>query len=75
MADFFADDIFKHIFVNENVKKLIQISLRFVPRCSFHDKSSLVSKMAWRRLGDKPLSKPTMNKFIDAYMRHSASMS
>ena len=48
------------------------MSLRFVPQCSFHDKSSLVSKMAWRRLGDKPLSKPMMTKFIDAYMRHSA---
>ena len=71
----FADDIFKRIFFNENVNKLIQISLKFVPRCSFNDTSALVSKMAWRRLGDKPLSKPMMTKFIDAYMRHSASMS
>ena len=30
--------------------------------------------MAWRRPVDKPLSEPMMVKFIDAYMRHSASM-
>ena len=71
----FADDIFGRIFFNENVNKLTQMSLRFVPVCSFNDKSALVSKMAWRWLGDKPLSKPMMTKFIDAYMRHSASMS
>ena len=31
--------------------------------------------MAWRRPGDKPLSEPLMACFVDAYMRHSASMS
>ena len=31
--------------------------------------------MAWRRIGDKPLSEPMMALFTDAYMRHSASMS
>ena len=71
----FADDIFKFIFFNENVKKLIHISLRFVLWCSFDDKSSLVLKMAWCQLGDKPLSKPMITKFIDAYMHHSASVS
>ena len=53
-----ADDIFKRIFFNENVNTLIHISLRVFPRCSFNDKSVLVSKMAWRRLVDKPFSKP-----------------
>ena len=28
----FADDIFKHIFFNENISISIQISLKFVPR-------------------------------------------
>ena len=34
--------------------------------------------MAWRRLGDKPLSEATVVSLLtlrDAYMRHSASMS
>ena len=26
--------------------------------------------MAWRRIGDKPLSEPMMAQFTDAYMRH-----
>ena len=26
--------------------------------------------MAGRRIGDKPLSEPTLNRFTDAYMRH-----
>ena len=31
--------------------------------------------MAWRRLGDKPLSKPVLIRFVDAYMRHQGEMS
>ena len=26
--------------------------------------------MAWRRIGDKPLSEPMLTQFTDAYMRH-----
>ena len=32
MAAILADDIFKHIFLNENVRVLIQILLKFVPK-------------------------------------------
>ena len=32
MATSLADDIFKCIFLNENVRNLIQISLKFVPK-------------------------------------------
>ena len=32
MAAILADDIFKCIFLNENLKILIQISLKFVPK-------------------------------------------
>ena len=32
MAAILADDIFKCIFMNENVRILIQISLKFVPK-------------------------------------------
>ena len=71
----FEDDIFKCIFLNENVWIPIKISLKFVPKGPINNVPALVQIMAWRRLGDKPLSKPMMTKFIDAYMRHSTSMS
>ena len=60
MAANLADDIFKCIFLNENVSILIQISLKFVPECPIDNKSALVQVMAWRRTGDKPLSEPMM---------------
>ena len=56
----FADDIFKYIFLNENVWILIKISLKFVPKCPINNIPALVQKMAWRRPGDKPLSEPMM---------------
>ena len=56
----FADDTFKHIFLNENVRISIKISLKFVPKGPFNNKSALVQIMAWRRPGDKPLSEPMM---------------
>ena len=57
---YFPDDIFKSIFLNENVWISIQISLKFVPRCPIHYIPALVQIMAWRRPGDKPLSEPNM---------------
>ena len=56
----FADDIFKLIFLNENVSISIKISLKFIPRGPIHNIPALVQIMAWRRLGDKPLSEPMM---------------
>ena len=56
----FADDIFKCIFLNENVWILINISLKFVPKRSIDHIPALVQIMAWRRPGDKPLSEPMM---------------
>ena len=52
----FPDDIFKWIFLNENVRISINISLKFVPRGPINNIPALVQKMAWRRPGDKPLS-------------------
>ena len=60
----FADDIFKCIFMNENVKILIKISLKFVPKCPINNIQALVQIMAWRRPGDKPLSEPMMIKVM-----------
>ena len=54
----FADDIFKCIFLNENVRIPIEISLKFVPKGPINNIPSLVQIMAWRRQGDKPLSEP-----------------
>ena len=56
----FADDIFKCIFVNENVWISIKISLNFVPNGPINNIPALVEIMAWRRPGDKPLSEAMM---------------
>ena len=54
----FADDIFKCIFLNENVWITIKISLKFAPKGPINNIPALVQIMAWRRPGDKPLSEP-----------------
>ena len=56
----FADDIFKLIFLNENVWISIEISLKFVPQGPINNIPALFQIMAWRRSGDKPLSGPMM---------------
>ena len=56
----FADDIFKWIFLNENVSIPIKIPMKFVPKCPINNIPALVQIMAWRRPGDKPLSEPMM---------------
>ena len=56
----FPDDIFKWIFLNENVWISINISLKFVPRVPINNIPTLVQVMAWRRSGDKPLSESMM---------------
>ena len=56
----FANDTFKHIFLNENVKISIKISLKFVPKGPINNIPALVQITAWRRSGDKPLSEAMM---------------
>ena len=56
----FADDTFKRIFLNENVRISIKISLKFVPKGPINNIPALVQIMAWCRSGDKPLSEPMM---------------
>ena len=56
----FPDDIFKRIFLNENVWISPKISLKIVPSVQINNIPSLVQIMAWRRPGDKPLSEPMM---------------
>ena len=56
----FADDIFKCIFVDENVWIPIKISMKFVPKGPINKISALVQIMAWYCPGDKPLSETMM---------------
>ena len=56
----FPDDIFKCIFLNENVWIPIKISLNFVPKGPINNIPALVQIMAWRHPGDKPISEPMM---------------
>ena len=57
---YYADDIFKWIFLNENDWISLKISLQFVPKGPINNIPALVQTMAWRRPGDKPLSEPMM---------------
>ena len=56
----FPDDIFKCIFLNEDIWIVIKISLKFVSKGPINNIPAMVQIMAWRRLGDKPLSEPMM---------------
>ena len=58
------DDIFKWIFLNENVWISIEIPLKFVPTGPINNIPALVQIMAWRRSGDKPLSEPMVVCFL-----------
>ena len=74
MAAVLADDIFKCIYLNENDRIPIQISLKFVPRSPINNKPALVQVMAWCWIGDKPLPEIMITQFIDAYMRIYAAL-
>ena len=74
----FADDIFKCIFLNENVRITFKISLKFVPHGQINNIPSFVQIMAWCRSGDKLLSGQMMVRLpthIYASLGQSASMS
>ena len=66
----FADDVFKYIFLNENISILIRISLKFLPMGLIENKWALVQVITWRRSGNTPLSEPKLTQLTDAYMRH-----
>ena len=64
---YFADDLFKRIVLNENVRN-VQISLKFVCKGQIDNKSAVAQVMAWHRT--KPLPELIQTQFIDAYMWH-----
>ena len=65
----FKNDIFKCIFLKENGCILFQISLKFILKGPIDNEQALVKIMAWRRIGDKPLSELMLTRISDAYMR------
>ena len=60
----FPDDIFKCIFLNENVLISLKISLKFVHKGPINNIPALVQEMAWRRPGDKPLSEAMVGSLL-----------
>ena len=67
---YFAEEIFRYIFVNAKVRILIKISLKFVLKGAIENNPALVQIITWRRLNVKPLSEPILTRFADAYMQH-----
>ena len=60
MAAISQDNIFKYIFMNQNVWFSNKISLKYVLWGPIDNNGALVQMMAWRRTGDKPLSESMM---------------
>ena len=60
MSATLANDTFICKFVHENILISMTISLKFFPKGPINNIPALVQIMAWRRLGDKPLSEPMM---------------
>ena len=64
----FTDNIFKHIFLNENFRILIKISLKFVPKYPIENKSALFHVMDCHLFGAKPLPGPILIQFTNIYI-------
>ena len=56
----FPDDIFKCIFLDENIRVLLKISLTIVTKVRHNNTLTLVQIIAWLRTGDTPLLEPMM---------------
>ena len=61
---YFVDDIFKLIFLNENVWISIPSSPKFVTEGPFNNIPALVEIIAWCRPGDKPLPGTIMLRLL-----------
>ena len=58
---------YEFYWMKKSINTFIKISLKFIPKGPIYNNVALVS--AWRRIGDKPLSKPMLSRSTDAYMR------
>ena len=56
----YVAEIFKCVFLNENVWISLKISPKFVPRVRINHIPALVQIMAWRQPGKKPFSEPIL---------------
>ena len=56
----FTVDTFKRIFLNENARSWIKISLKFVPKGTINSITALIQLMAWCPPDNKPISEPMM---------------
>ena len=68
-----ADDIFiffQCIFLNENHRTPIQMSLKLVPDNLINNNYTLVEIMACCGISEKPLSVPMLTRSIDRYIKH-----
>ena len=68
-------DIFKCIFLNENVLISIKISLKFIPKGPINNILTLVQIMAWHWLGRQAITWTNDDYITDAYMRPLGSIS
>ena len=57
VAAILQTNMFKRIFLNENICISNEISLKYIPFVFIDNKSTLVQMMTWRHPGDKPLCK------------------
>ena len=64
---------FQMHFLNGHVWIWIQSSLKFVPMGPINNIPAMVQIMAWRPIGDNPLSEPMLTRFTDAYMFTSSN--
>ena len=55
---------FKCIFLNENARISLKISLKFIPKGSINNIPALDQIMAWCLVGTKPLSEPMMVRLL-----------
>ena len=74
-ARHFADDIFKCVFLNEDIWISINISLKFVPMGPINNISSIGSDNGLPPSRRQAIIWTNDDELADAYMRHSASMS
>ena len=70
----FADDTFKRICLNENVRIFMKISLKFDPKSPIDKYTSIGSDNDSVLTRRKAIIWTNDGKFTDAYMHHSASM-
>ena len=64
----FADNSVKRIFLMKKFEFFIKIALKFVPKGPIVNNQALGSIMAWRRIGDKPLSEHSVSWAIQGYI-------